>query len=555
MSIAFSANGTSPTMGTVTLTIGDVLDLPVLRRGVPEVAAGAGLLDRPIRWVHAAEVPNIASLLKGGELLLTTGLGLGADGREQRATAAALAERGVAGLVLELGTTFAATPAGFAAACERDGLPLIVLHRQVPFVEVTETIHAEIVNSQFALMQRGEELHRRFTELMLHGAGVPEVLDALAEATGNPVLLRRGGDLLAHAAHGRSRRDLLAAWDAHARGLPSAPAAIERPVPSGDPERPIGALVLLALDGEPDSFAAVALERAVALVGLALVQDRAEESLGHRERGALLAELLRGDVPEREAAARAAAFGFRAERLLPLAVARRARRFGRLTGDEDAQWTQLWRELRRELEERRTPALLGGDDEHVLLVLGLRDDGPARADAAERTARLIRAAAERRLGGAGAAVVCAGRAVGSWRELGAAMEQALAALPAAAELPDRAWHDAAAPDVDRLFVALRGEPALREFVDARLGAVLEHDRSRAATLLPTLEAYCASGGHKAATARALGLERPSLYHRLARLERLLGAPLSDPDTLLGVHLALRARRRLGDAARNARGVV
>ncbi|ADB52653.1 transcriptional regulator, PucR family [Conexibacter woesei DSM 14684] len=530
------------------MTIADVLDLPVLRRGVPEVTAGADLLDRPIRWVHAAEVPNIASLLKGGELLLTTGLGLGAGVQEQRATAAALAARGVAGLVLELGATFAAPPAALATACARNELPLIVLHRPVPFVEVTETIHAEIVNNQFALMQRGEELHRRFTDLMLRGAGVPEVLDALAEATGNPVLLRRGDDVIAHAAHGRSRRDLLAALDGHARGLPSAPAALERPVPSGDPERPSGALVLLALDRELDGFAEVALERAVALVGLALIQDRAEETLAHRERGALLGELLRGGVGESEAAARAAAFGFRSETLLPLAVGRRARRVGRLTEDEDARWVQIWRELRRELEHRRTPALLGGVEDQALLVVGLRR-GETRAEAAERAARLVRAETERQLGSAGGAVICVGREVTSWSELGAAMEQALEALPAASEVPDRPWHDAAAPDVDRLFASLRGEPALHEFVGARLDAVLAHDRRRAAKLLPTLESYCEHGGQKAATARALGLERPSLYHRIARLETLLGSSLADPDTLLGVHLALRARRTLGDAPR------
>lgn len=534
------------------MTIGDVLDLPVLRRGVPEVAAGAQLLDRPVRWVHAAEVPNIATLLKGGELLLTTGMGLGASASEQRATAAALSARGVAGLVLELGATFATPPTAFATACAHHELPLILLHRPVPFVEVTETIHAEIVNGQFALMQRGEELHRRFTDLMLRGAGVPEVLGALAEATGNPVLLHRGGaaagEVIAHASHRSSRGDLLAAWDAHVRGLPNAPRTLERPVPSGDPERPSGALVLLALGSELDGFAEVALERAVALVGLALVQDHADETLAHRERGALLGEVLRGGVRESEAAARAAAFGFRAETLLPFAVGRRARRVGRLTEDEDARWARIWRELRRELDARRTPALLGGVDEHALLVLGLRPN-ESRADAAERAARLVRAETERQLGTADGAVLCVGRAVGSWGDLGAAMDQALAALPAAAEVRDRAWHDAAAPDVDRLFVSLRGEPALREFVDARLGPVLAHDERRAAKLLPTLEAYCDNSGQKAATARALGLERPSLYHRITRLEKLLGASLSDPDTLLGVHLALRARRNLGRARR------
>ena len=43
------------------------------------------------------------SLLMGGELLLTTGMGIGGAEADQRRFAAALAERGVAALALELG--------------------------------------------------------------------------------------------------------------------------------------------------------------------------------------------------------------------------------------------------------------------------------------------------------------------------------------------------------------------------------------------------------------------------------------------------------------------
>ena len=56
------------------ITVQRALELPGLRGGLPEVVAGADRLHRTVRWVHAGEVPNIASLLKGGELLLTTGL-------------------------------------------------------------------------------------------------------------------------------------------------------------------------------------------------------------------------------------------------------------------------------------------------------------------------------------------------------------------------------------------------------------------------------------------------------------------------------------------------
>ena len=57
------------------LSLNDVLELPVVRRALPEVVVGDRSLDREIRWAHVIEMPDPDDLLKGGELVLTTGLG------------------------------------------------------------------------------------------------------------------------------------------------------------------------------------------------------------------------------------------------------------------------------------------------------------------------------------------------------------------------------------------------------------------------------------------------------------------------------------------------
>jgi purine catabolism regulator len=80
------------------------------------------------------------------------------------------------------------------------------------------------------------------------------------------------------------------------------------------------------------------------------------------------------------------------------------------------------------------------------------------------------------------------------------------------------------------------------FVREQLGPLLDERDARASELLRTLEIYLERGGRKAEAARALHLERQSLYGRLERIEKTLEAPLDDPDTLLGLHLAVRALR-------------
>ena len=63
------------------LSVRQVLTLERVLAGEPEVVAGAGQLDRPVRWVHVAEAPDVGVMLSGGEMVLTTGvlLGIGDD--------------------------------------------------------------------------------------------------------------------------------------------------------------------------------------------------------------------------------------------------------------------------------------------------------------------------------------------------------------------------------------------------------------------------------------------------------------------------------------------
>ena len=85
-------------------------------------------------------------------------------------------------------------------------VPLVAFRRSVRFVEITEAVHSAVLNSQFELLRRGEEIHRRFTELILHGRGVPEILAELAAAVGNPVVLEDAGHELVYYVSGRVGR-------------------------------------------------------------------------------------------------------------------------------------------------------------------------------------------------------------------------------------------------------------------------------------------------------------------------------------------------------------
>ncbi|KOG43491.1 PucR family transcriptional regulator [Streptomyces resistomycificus] len=542
------------------ITIQRALELPGLRSGLPEILAGADRLQRTVRWVHAGEVPHIASLLKGGELLLTTGYGLGTRPAEQRAFVRTLAERGIAALVVELGPRFTRLPAALVDTARAAGLPLVQLHREVPFVAVTEEIHTEIVNGHYALLQRAEEVHRRCTRALLGGGGVPQVLGILADFGGNPVFLETtAGRLLYAAGAGPEGADPLQVWEGlrgqHKDAPPAGSVVVD--VPGGGPGTGSvrARLVLLPVRAPLAPVHRMAVERAASILAVVLMQARQEEELAARGRGDFLTDLAEGRIAAEDAPAQARVLGFKPGDgpLLPVVM-----RLGdtlspaggtaRSSGVESGGgWAVLARAVAEELASVGVPVLLGVRpvEGRVPLLLGLRAEAE-RSALADRVAAALKAGVERagmQRPGAPPPVVVVGVA-GGWAAASAGLRHAAETATAAQGLSDRPWYDARRLDIELLLWRLRDHPDLAAFVDRAIGPVRDHDNRSKPPLLPTLETYLAHAGRKAETARELHLNRQTLYNRLARIGELLGTDLDDPQTVLALSLALRARRLL-----------
>ncbi|UQA96244.1 PucR family transcriptional regulator [Streptomyces halobius] len=541
------------------ITVRRALELPALRRGLPEVLTGEDRLDRPVRWVHAGEVPHIASLLQGGELLLTTGLGLGARPSEQRAFIRKLADREIAALVVELGSRFAALPPALVEAARDSGLPLIQLHREVPYVTVTEAIHTEIINSHYTLLRRADEMLRRCTDVLLRGGGAPEVLRLLAVFTGNPLCLEApdGSPLYAAGPEGDDSggpadADPLLAWESlRDTGVRVDVPGWGSPRSSGaesggghGPDAVRARLVLLPVNAPVAPLHRIAAERAADLLAVVMLQSRQEEELAARGRGDFLADLAEGRISAAEAPAQARLLGFRpgAGPVLPVVM--------RLPAGlpSPGSWALLAQTLREELAAPGVPVLLGVRpvEGRVPMLVALRT-GRHRDALADRIAEALRAGVVRAgldHPSAHRPVVVVGTA-GDWAAAGPGLRHAAQAAAAAQGLPEQPWYDARRLDIELLLWRMRehGEQdVLTDFVERAIGPLLAHDRGARQPLLPTLEAYLASAGRKAETARDLNVNRQTLYDRLARIAQLLATDLDDPQTVLGLRLALRARR-------------
>ncbi|GAB3597644.1 PucR family transcriptional regulator [Angustibacter peucedani] len=547
-------------------TLSTVLELPVLAAGRPRVVAGGEHLDHPVRWAHVAEVADIGDLLRGDELILTTGVALPRSDDGIVAFVEGLAALPVAGLVVELGRAYAGRlPSAMVRAAQRSGLPLVELTQPVAFIEVTEAVHSLVIDGQISSLRQAQALHETFTELAVEGADTAEVVRQAARMAGAPVVLETPGHLVVeHDAAGQDDDALLSRWQQRSRavrvagraGFDEASGWVVATV--GARGEDWGRLVLVRGAGEPHAHDLMLVERTATTLALQRLITRDREGLERQTHRTLLTALMEHQHPDAEISLRARALGVPLDgrRLLGAVVRwRDARSAGTLA--TQARLRDLADAVAQAARDAGIPALVGSIDERsvgLLLALDRRDEDGGLLErlsrAIERVARYRIAAAE-----PDQLLLAAGSVVAGLRDARRSVVEAQQVADAAAHLPRATGfvrlHDVG---VRGLLSLLRGDARIETFVERELGPLLHQPvapvrgrgngaggaRPGDAELLTVLRAYLETGRNKSATAQALHLSRPALYDRLTRLSAVLDVDLDDAETCLALHVAVLA---------------
>jgi purine catabolism regulator len=574
-------------------TVADLLSLDVIRRGSPQVVAGSDGVGARVRWVHVLELADAAHLLQGGELVLTTGVALPAEPALLARYAADLASAGGAGvsaLAVELGRRYVGSlPGVLVRAAADSGLTLIALEREVSFVEITEAVHARIIDAQLGELRASERLHEVFTELSVSGASVDEVVRQAAILAGRPVILADlSHRVLACEPGGADPARLLDGFARRSRALASSPGRTSYDEASGWLSTPVGARgedwgrVILVCDEPPGGTDTVLIERAATTLALGRLLTRHAESLDRQAHRTLITGIIsQAHADPAEAAVRARALGVPVDGRQLVAMVLRLRdpsgvsgASGTLGVSAHARVLDIADAAAAACRAERIPSLVGTlDDARAGAMLSLSP----HADP-DRVLHDLAARITERAGGSGSRpgelVIGVGAVAGSIRDVRRSFLEASQVADVAAERPDgwpapggpAGWPAPGGPDgwpapggsagspaaassgrplfyrladlgLRGLLHLLRDDPRVQTFVERELGPLLaEPDTS----LLDVLAAYLAAGGNKAEAAKQAHLARPTFYERLRRIERILGTDLDSAESRTSLHVALLA---------------
>jgi purine catabolism regulator len=534
-------------------TVADLLGLDVIRRGSPRVVTGPDGLDAQVRWVHVLELADAAHLLRGGELVLTTGVALPAEPVLLARYAAELAAAGVSALAVELGRRYVGTlPAALVDSAADRGLTLIAFEHEVAFVEITEAVHARIIDAQLEELRASERMHEVFTELSVAGATPDEIVRQAAILAGQPVILADLSHRVLACEPGRADpARLLAGFARRSRALRASGRTAYDEV-LGWLYTPVGARgedwgrVILACDRPPRDADTVLIERAATTLALGRLLTRHAESLDRQAHRTLITGIISQALADpAEAAVRARALGVPVDGRQLVAMVLRLRdpagAAGALGVSAHARVLDVADAAAAACRAERVPSLVGTlDDARAGAMLSVSP----RADAD----RVLGSLAGRLGSDWDGLIIGVGTAVGSIRDVRRSFLEATQVADVAAERPD-GWSFAGSgpgrPPFYRLadlrlrglVHLLRDDPRVQTFVERELGPLLAEPDT---ALLGVLSAYLAAGGNKAEAAKRAHLARPTFYERLRRIERILGTDLGSAESRTSLHVALLA---------------
>ena len=511
----------------MSLTVRDIVDGTGVR-----VLAGERGLERPVRWVHISELADPTPWLSGGELLLTTGMGIAYGGRTY---VERLAQHGLAGLGVGTGVGgLEAVPRDMVAAADERGFTLFEVPYETPFIALTEKAFTHLGNEQAAMLQRAIAAHDRLERIVLSERGLEGIAAALAGLVeGAAAVFDARGDVLASRGLEPAATEATAvefrrrSAVSPARGFATG-SAIALPVPRPGAGEAQAWLLAARGEGALSELDRLVTHHAVTVVALELLRRRVAADTERRLAGDVLASALSGELEGSELRRRLQPFGLddRVTALVlspprhlkdaaevALAAAARAEAGGGLAAGNGALSCAL--------------LPVGGTEEELFAL-------------AER----VRGAVADEIGADLAAG--AGRAVPAG-EVRRAFHEARWALEAVGFETNGAGHRLATyRDLGsfQLLLQLQDDDALRLFCDSILSPIELGEGAYGGELMRSLEVFIECNGQWERAAKQLFCHRHTLRYRIRRIEELTGRSLDSARDRIDFWLALRGRELL-----------
>lgn len=469
-----------------------------------EIIAGKAGLHHTVKWIHIMEVLEVQELIKGDELLLMTGMELKNNESGFIQFIQQLAAVDAAGVCIEYGRYLAAIPERVKKVADELQLPIIVFHKQVRFVDITQSIHTEIISQQYEALKVLEDYAQKINKYSLKVTDAEQILmymqkylqlSVVYESKDQPTTFipNRNKEVFEHLSHRKTKR--LASRDIHVF------------------EQPYGKVYIYALDRDLTDLDTLILDRTVVTLSQYALRELYTEEKLESEHRQFLEQWLDGAASDDEVT------HFLQDQGMSLGEHPWFVMVHQLKRDRKKKDLMYYKiNLRQLMEKEGFRCFILEQQQYVIFILGdLRDKESYRARMKRAMNDIISQYRAEILIGIGKYGVQYNNLVESVSSAKTALHIRMKNMDLPYFYDDLNLH--------HMIFTLQKDPFIMRMVAERIELLSTYDTKHNGSLMDTLQMYFLCNGQKKETAEKLFIVRQTLYHRLEKIEQILAMDL------------------------------
>jgi len=265
----------------------DALQLDCLKD--TKVLAGDEGLNNEIRFVNVMEVPDVANWIHEYELLLTTAYPFKNINKLEEFMIS-LWEKNVSALAIKTNRYIDKIPSEILRLADELNIPILELPLDAKFDLIIRDILKAIDNIEYRAIKRSEEIYKKFTDIILSGGDISDIAKMISELTfTNVKILDENEELI-----GEHLYDLNIKKDKFNNNFKSQKIPVYV-------EDEVGAYIVVESykrDFKEEDI--IAMERGTEAVAVILVKKRASDEIERKYKNNFLNDIIRGEIKTKE---------------------------------------------------------------------------------------------------------------------------------------------------------------------------------------------------------------------------------------------------------------
>ncbi|MFI8686159.1 PucR family transcriptional regulator [Rossellomorea sp. NPDC077527] len=500
-----------------------------------KVIAGHNGLKRQVKWVHIVEVTSIRNLLNGNELILSTGIALQEEGTFL-SLIHQLVECEAAAICIELDTNISAIPESVMKCADEFDFPILVFEREVPFVSITQDIHSVIINQQYDMVKKLDSYAQNLNKMLLGVNQCSDILEVLHNELDVPVIFQvKDQEAQIHPHMSSIDEELLlkkyeSQSETHNHDLASTKVILF--------DREYAELCICRCHPPFSEYELLILDRTSTALAQCLMrelyfneQKRLEESKWIMSwlKGEQSYETLATFIAEQKAAFQGGVVCICQTNRLEEKDTLDLTYFNLVTGS-----------IFEQHGFQMVPERLGND--YIFILLDKRKTGTWKNRLTNAFEKILNSGF---ISDTSNALFATGKYQSEMVNIHKSYETARETLKFR-RIEDENEHFFFFDDLHlfRLISIVNDNVNLSEMIEEYLSPLLKYDRDHDGNLMKTLKVFLSCQGSKKETSKRLFIVRQTLYHRLKKMEELLGEDFMTPDKRVAIEFLLAAQEYL-----------